>query len=159
MVGIERNATVDAAPDVVWSVLADFGAISAWVPMIQHSCLLSEQSEGVGTVRRVQIDRQTLVERVVTWDPPGRLAYDIQGLPPIVGTVRNSWTLSPSGDGTGVVLATEIHAGRNPAKALIAKQVLARMASASELMLAGLARLATAVIPLTEPSTSSKEAS
>ena len=120
-------------------MLADFGAISTWVPLIQHSCLLSEQADGIGAVRRVQIARQTLVERVTTWDPPRTLTYTIEGLPPIVGAATNTWTLTPAGGTTAVTLDTTLDTGRNPAKALIAKKVLERMATASELMLAGLA--------------------
>jgi len=136
---LERSTTVAAPPERVWEVLADFGAIAEWVPMIQHSCLLSEQTEHPGTVRRVQIARQTLVERVVTWRPARELAYDIEGLPPIVGTARNTWRLTPFGGGTDVTLTTEIETGPNPVKRFAAKKALERMATASDFMLAGLA--------------------
>jgi hypothetical protein len=127
----------------VWEVLADFGAIAQWVPMIQHSCLLSEQTEGVGTLRRVQIARQTLVERVTVWDPPRELAYTIEGLPPMVGAAHTTWRVTPVHDHdaaarTDVVITTRIDTGRNPAKVLIAKKALERMALAAEMMLAGL---------------------
>lgn len=150
---LERTATVAASPEQVWEVLADFGAIATWVPLIQHSCLLSEQTEHPGTVRRVQIARQTLVERVVTWRPGQELAYDIEGLPPIVGTARNTWRLTASAMGAGsagstdVVLTTEIDTGRNPVKTFVAGKVLERMALASEMMLAG---LTAAVAPATQ---------
>jgi carbon monoxide dehydrogenase subunit G len=144
---VERTGTVAAPPDAVWTVLADFGGISEWVPMIQHSCLLSEQTDGVGTVRRVQVGMQTLVERVTTWNPPSELVYDIEGLPPIVGTARNSWRITPTRAGSDVVLTTEIDTGRNPVKALIARKVLERMAVASEMMLAG---LTSAIAPAAE---------
>jgi carbon monoxide dehydrogenase subunit G len=143
---LERSATVAAPPEQVWAVLSDFGAIANWVPIIQHSCLLSEQTERAGTVRRVQIARQTLIERVVTWKPSQELAYDIEGLPPIVGTARTTWRLTRTGHGTGtmtrVVLTTEIATGPNPVKLLVAKKVLERMALASDVMLAGLATAA-----------------
>lgn len=144
MSSLERSSTVAAPPERVWDVLADFGAIASWVPMIQHSCLLSEQTEHPGTVRRVQIARQTLVERVVVWRPAQELAYDIEGLPPIVGTARNTWRLTPVDGGTHIVLTTEIATGPNPVKRLVATKVLERMALASDMMLAG---LATAVAP------------
>ncbi len=152
MTAVERSTIVAAPPDAVWEVLADFGALASWVPMIQHSCLLSEQPGDVGAVRRVQIARQTLVERVTNWDPPSELSYAIEGLPPIVGAARNTWRLAPAGDRTRVVVTTELDTGRNPARALIAKRVLQRMAIASEQMLAGLADAATASLPTTEES-------
>lgn len=144
MTGIERTTSLADGPDEVWAVLADFGALASWVPMIQHACLLSEQTEGVGTVRRVQIARQTLVERVITWRPARELAYSIEGLPPMIGAARNTWCLSPSSAGCDVTLTTTIETGRNPIELLIARTVLARMAVVSELMLAGLAGATTA---------------
>ena len=147
MSAIERTATVAAPPDAVWAVLADFGAISGWVPMIEHSCLLSDRTDGVGAVRRVQIARQTLIERVTTWDEPRELAYDIEGLPSIVGTARSTWRVTPVASGSTVVLTNEIDTGRSLVKILIATRVLGRMAMASEVMLAG---LTGAVDPLAE---------
>jgi hypothetical protein len=146
---VDKTTTVAAEPAAAWAVLADFGAISSWVPLIQHSCILSPHADGPGAVRRVQIARQTLVERVIEWNPPHRLSYAIDGLPPIVGSARNTWTLSPGTDGSTVVtLTTEIDTGRNPVKSLVASKVLERMSTASELMLAG---LAAAVAPPTDP--------
>lgn len=135
---VERARSISATPERAWEVLTDFGALSSWVPMIQHSCLLSEQTDGVGTVRRVQIARQTLVERVDVWEPTSTLGYTIEGLPPIVGTARNTWRLAPTASGTDVTLTTEIDTGRNPIKQVVAKKVLERMSTASEFMLAGL---------------------
>ncbi len=139
MTSVIRSTTVAAMPEEVWAVLADFGTLASWVPMIQHSCLLSERTEGVGTVRRVQIAGQTLVERVTSWEPPHTLAYDIEGLPPMVGTACNTWRITATKSGCDVTLTTEIDPGRNPAKALIAKRVIERMSVASDFMLAGLA--------------------
>lgn len=139
MTTIERSTTVAAAPETVWSVLADFGALAAWVPLVQHSCLLSEQTDGVGAVRRVQIAFQTLVERVTVWDPPSVLAYTIDGLPPIVGTAINTWRITPNGDTSDVVLTTEIATGVNPIRRVAAKKALERLALASEVMLGALA--------------------
>ncbi len=136
---IERSTDVAATPEQVWAVLAEFGSLAQWVPMIQHSCLLSEQTDGVGTVRRVQIARQTLVERVATWRPGNELAYSIEGLPPMVGPARNTWRLTATPDGCHVTLTTEIDTGRNPARRFVAGKVLERMSLASDAMLAGLA--------------------
>ncbi|MFV0316693.1 MAG: SRPBCC family protein [Microthrixaceae bacterium] len=131
-------SVIAAPPSVIWDALADFGNISRWVPLVQHSCLLSDQQGGAGAVRRVQIARQTLVERVTRWDAPESLAYTIEGLPPIVGTATNTWILTPAGEVTEVTVTTAIETGFNPAKKLIASKVLERMSLASDAMLAGL---------------------
>ena len=138
-----RETVVPAPVESVWRVLADFGNISAWVPLVGHSCLLSEQTSGPGTVRRVQIARQALVERVTEWDEPRTLTYSIEGLPPMVGTATNRWRLDPAGAVTEVNLTTEIVTGPNPAKRIVAAKALERMAIASDAMLAGLAAVVT----------------
>ena len=80
---ISRSRTIAAEPQAIWDVLADFGSISSWADNVDHSCLLSPATEGiaVGTTRRVQVGRNTLVERITEFDPPTTLAYDIEGLP------------------------------------------------------------------------------
>lgn len=133
-----RTAVVTADADAVWAVLGDFGAISKWAPNVDHSCLMSEQTDGVGTVRRVQVGRSSLVERVVEWTPGLALAYSIEGLPPVIRTVVNTWSLMAMGSGTRVSLTSRVNAGPRPPQQLIARIAAQRLARASETMLAGL---------------------
>ncbi len=135
-----RNAVVAADADAVWAVLEDFGAISKWAPNVDHSCLMSEQTEGVGAVRRVQVGRSSLVERVVEWTPDLALAYSIEGLPPVIRTVVNTWSLMEMASGTRVSLTSRVNAGPRPPQQLIARIAAQRLARASEIMLAGLER-------------------
>ena len=46
MTTVERTALIEAAPQAIWKVLADFASISAWAPNVDHSCLLTEQERG-----------------------------------------------------------------------------------------------------------------
>ena len=105
---------IACAPEAVWAVLADFGGISRWAPNVDHSCLTTEQPEGVGTVRRVQVGRNALLERVVEWEPGRRLAYEIEGLPAVVRSVTNTWELEGSGGATTVTLTSQIDTGPRP---------------------------------------------
>ena len=86
-----RVRDIAASPAEVWDALADFASIADWAPDVDHSCLMSVETGGVGAVRRVQAGRVVLVERVVTWEPALALAYSIDGLPPVVGSVTNTW--------------------------------------------------------------------
>lgn len=77
---ISRRRTVRADAQRVWDVLADFGAIGDWMSVVDHSCVLSTDPDGpVGTTRRVQIRRVTLLEAITEFDAPTTLAYDIAG--------------------------------------------------------------------------------
>ncbi|WP_419929917.1 SRPBCC family protein [Candidatus Poriferisocius sp.] len=140
MAEITCTRDIAAEPGAVWAVLADFGAISGWASNVEHSCLMSEQAEGVGTVRRVQVGRSSLVERVVDWAPGVTLSYSIEGLPPVIRSVANTWSLRETTRGTRVSLTSRVNAGPRPPQQLIAEIVARRLAKASETMLAGLDR-------------------
>ena len=72
MADIDRTRTIAAAPHDIWDVLADFGAIASWADKVDHSCILFPGADGepLGTARRVQMGRDTLVERITDFDPP-----------------------------------------------------------------------------------------
>ena len=113
MADIHRTRTIAARPQEIWDVLADFGSISSWADNVDHSCVLFSGADGtpVGTARRVQVKRDTLVERITEFDPPHALAYDVEGLPRRLRRVTNRWTLAArAGDSTAVTLT---RSGRN----------------------------------------------
>ncbi len=41
MADVSRSRTIAAAPEEIWEVLADFGALSAWADGVDHSCVLN----------------------------------------------------------------------------------------------------------------------
>ena len=138
MTTITRTRDLPAPPSTVWATLADFDALALWADDIDHSSLTTDQREGVGTTRRVQMGQITLIERVIAWEPDHRLAYEIEGLLPIVQRATNTWTLTPTADGTLVSLATRVDTGKRPDKALIGAGIARKMAEASDMMLDGL---------------------
>ena len=133
-----RSTDVAAPPAEVWAVLGDFAAISSWAGNVDHSCLMSAQTEDVGAVRRIQAGRNTVLERVVTWDPPSILSYSLEGLPPIVGSATNTWVVEPTPGGSHVSLISRVESGPRPPQRLAARAVARRLAGASDVMLAGL---------------------
>jgi carbon monoxide dehydrogenase subunit G len=139
---IDRARTIAAAPQEIWDVLADFGALSTWVDRADHSSILVHGPDGdpIGTTRRVQMGRNTLVERIVEFDPTHALAYDIEGLPKMLGQVTNRWTLRPSGQSTVVTLTSTVQIGSGRLQQLAERVVCRVMARESDGMLAGLAK-------------------
>ena len=129
---------VPASAAEVWAVLADFGEIARWAPNVDHSCLLSTQREGVGAVRRIQSGRRTLVEEVVEWVDGERLGYVVEGLPPPVRSLRNTWQID-DGDGvTQVTLTSSVDVGQRPPLKLAAKVLTRQLSKVSHQMLRGL---------------------
>lgn len=139
MIDVRRSRVVPTAASEVWSVLADFAAISDWAPNVSHSSLTTEGDVGIGTTRRVQAGRTTLLETIEVWEPEQALAYDIGGLPKVIRSVRNRWDLVPRGDATEVTLTSSIDTGPRPPQQLIAKLVGKRLAKESDSMLGGIA--------------------
>ena len=135
---IVETTSIERSPERVWAALADFGAIGRWAPNVAHSSLATARSEGVGMTRRVQVGRNALLERVVEWEPGQRFAYRIEGLPPVIRSVTNTWYLESAGSATTVTLMTTVDAGPRPPQQLIARAVGLGLAKASRQMLTGL---------------------
>ena len=133
-----RSIEIPAPIDAVWAALADFGSISAWAPNVDHSSLMSDQEVGLGAVRRIQAGRMTVVERVVQWDDGTALGYRIEGLPPAIKRLTNTWRLQPSGTGTEASITTDVDVGPRPPQQLVARGIAKRLGGVSDQMLAGL---------------------
>ena len=132
-----------ATPQAVWDVLADFGSLSSWARNVDHSCLLEHGADGVavGTSRRVQIGRNTLVERVTDCVPAASLGYEIEGLTRRLHRVANRWTLEPMVPGfTAVTVTTTVDIGTNPVARIAERAMCRLMTKQSDAMLAGLSQ-------------------
>ena len=139
---ISRYRTIAAGPQTIWALLADFGTISQWAESVDHSSVLEHGPDGspIGTARRIQVGRNTLIERITAFTVPTELAYDISGLPSWLGRVNNRWKLTPTATGATVVaLTSTVDIGhRRPQRAL--ERIVCRgLATQSDAMLAGLA--------------------
>jgi hypothetical protein len=137
---IDRSRRITADPQSVWDVLADFGSISSWADNIDHSCILNQGSEPLGTTRRVQIGRNALVETITEFDTARTLAYDVEGLPKHVRRFNNRWRLRPvSYGGTVVTLTSTVEIGSGAIRKLAERAVCRVQVRQSDIMLAGLA--------------------
>ncbi len=139
MAQVVRSRQIHASPDAIWDVRADFGAIGAWAPNVDHSALTTDAAQGVGATRRVQVGRNVLLEQVVDWQPGDTVAYEIRGLPKVVRRARNRWRLVGSDTTTEVTLSSEVDAGSRPPQKLVAAVVARVLARASDQLLDGLA--------------------
>jgi Polyketide cyclase / dehydrase and lipid transport len=138
VIEVERTCDLAASPSEVWAVLFDFGALSSWADNVDHSCLMSDQTEGVGMVRRIQSGPMTLLERVLTWEPNVGLSYALEGLPLVVRSATNTWTIVEKANGSQVTITSRVNAGPRPPQQLVAKVVGHKLGQASNQMLAGL---------------------
>ncbi len=107
MVGwsIERRAASQAPVERVWELLADARSWSSW-SRLTASALAEEapgpDPNGIGALRRFSVGPGASLERVVAWDPPRHLAYELVSGLPITG-YRADVTLAPRpGGGTSI---------------------------------------------------------
>lgn len=135
MIAVANERSVAASPTAVWAVLSDFGRLACWAQDIDHSCQLTERREGVGTERRVQVKSNVVLERVTVWQPNEALAYEIVGLPSVVSSVVNEWTLSAEGDRTQLALTAQIEPGPKPPMKLAARLLARQMGSVNQRLL------------------------
>lgn len=138
MVEIAERTKIACPPVDVWAALADFDAIAQWAPNVDHSCLTTDIRTGVGSERRVQVGRNSLLERVTEWEPGVRLSYAITGLPPVVRSAVNTWSLDGDDSATTVTLLNRVDTGPRPPQQLVARVFGRVMAKASVQMLGGL---------------------
>jgi hypothetical protein len=136
---VSRSRIVEAVPDYVWSTLAAFEEISSWAKGVDHSAITSAQKQGVGATRRVQAGRVTVLETIVEWSPPTRLAYAIEGLPKVVRGATNSWQLEPADGRTRVTLTSRVDPGSRIGGRIAAAVIARLLGRVSDRLLDGLA--------------------
>lgn len=105
---VSCSRVVASTPSEVWGVLADYPGISRWASPVSHSSSLTPVATGYGAVRRVQVGRNTLRERVIGWDADRRLSYVISGLPPVVLRAVTTWVLEQDGSGTRITVTNDV---------------------------------------------------
>ena len=142
MADVSRSRRMAADPESIWALLADFGALSRWADGIDHSCLLNAEKagHGVGLARRVQADRDAVVETITVFDAPRHLAYEIAGLPRGFA-VTNRWDLRPDRDGTTTVtLTSTVTTDRRLLRSVAERTLAALLARRSDALLHSLDR-------------------
>lgn len=140
MTDVSRSREMAAEPAAVWTILADFGSLSAWADGVDHSCLLNDGHGVIGLTRRAQSARDTFVETITSFDPPRLLAYDIHGVPRRF-SVSNRWNLRPRGGHETTVTLTSTVAMQARILRPVGERVFAEvMARRSEILLSSLAR-------------------
>jgi uncharacterized protein YndB with AHSA1/START domain len=139
----KKSKKIAATPAKVWAVLADFPAIVTWAPNVDHSTPATEAHGGIGAVRRVQVGRITLMETIVDWRPGELLAYTVEGLPPIAGSIVTTWELTETGDGdattTKATVTTVVQPRPNPIGRFVARALSRQLGRAAKQMLGGVA--------------------
>jgi len=100
---VEAEGVAQAAPEVVWELVANADSYSQWGPWSAsgYENLGAQAPDGAGVIRWMRYGRTTTVEKVLVSQRGRRLAYTVvKGIP--VRNYRADVTLSPEGEGTHI---------------------------------------------------------
>jgi hypothetical protein len=135
---VTRSLLIPAPATAVWAALSSFDSIGRWAPNVTHSAPASHTREGLGAVRRVQVGRNALLERVTDWCPLQGLTYTVEGLPPDAGQVRTTWRIDAQQGESMTSVSTVIEPLPGPRGRVVERVAARLLGRAAEQMLQGL---------------------
>lgn len=120
---ISYAVRIEAAPQRVWDILADFGKVANYNPNVTSSTLTSETEEGVGATRHCDLSMfgASIEERIVEWNAGESLGIEIYESKrlPIVRDQRASLRVEPEGSGAVLSGTLTYRVGLGPIGAAI----------------------------------------
>ena len=97
---------INAAPQKVWDILADFGNIYRWSPLVKASHSTSANNGGLGATRQCEFSPMGAVrERVIGWKTGQSIDIELTQFKtmPLKGG-HATFSVSPEGEGSWVTL-------------------------------------------------------
>jgi len=100
MTKITQNRTIQAPADRVWDILADFGGVHFFHPMVESSPITNGQDTGLGAKRRCELYNGTEVNEEITLFNPERrnLVIAVNAPSPPIETMTGEFTVTPRSD-------------------------------------------------------------
>jgi uncharacterized protein YndB with AHSA1/START domain len=122
---IDARAHSNAPPEAVWALLANGRSWSEWGPW-QKAELEQEGTpppDGIGAIRRLIRRPVVTVERVVAFEPPRRLVYEMLSGLPLRG-YQATVTLAEAEGGTAIHWHSEFEGAKIPGTASLFRRML-----------------------------------
>jgi hypothetical protein len=107
MTKLTLSRTIQAPADRVWNILADFGGVHLFHPMVESSPVTNGQDTGLGARRRCELSNGTEVNEEITSFNPERRNLGITVLEPAppMEAMTGEFTVTPRDDSSCEVLA------------------------------------------------------
>ncbi len=108
MTTLHNEIVVDAPPDAVWKVLSTLDVLHEYDLGVRKASVVGEVREGLGAARRCELaPGGWFEERVVTWEPGERLAFELFACTLPVKRLRHDYVLQAEGACTRVTQRME----------------------------------------------------
>lgn len=114
---VNTSRETTASVTAIWGVLSQLNHLAAWAPGIESSSIVTEATEGVGVVRRVQNTQFGEIDQEMkTWEPDQSLSYVTKGSGPFAATYTSYDIEASEGEHTKVTaeLSFDLHPGTMP---------------------------------------------
>ena len=119
---VEEQIVIERPSEEVWNVLADFGHVHRWSPVVTHSEATNEVEGGVGCERSCAVAGfGSITERATGWDEGRSIDVVIEGAP-MMHEMAATQTLEPLGpqrEHTTVTMRVEYRPGLGPLGAVM----------------------------------------
>jgi len=108
MTNLTLTRTIQAPASRVWDILADFGGVHIFHPMVDTSPITNGQDMGVGAKRRCELYNGTMVDEEITSFNPERrnIAITVSHPAAPIEAMAGEFTVTSQGDSSCEVLAT-----------------------------------------------------
>jgi len=101
---VSVEQVIKASPEDVWRVLADFGGVHRFHPLVESADLLSESNGGLDTMRVCNFyDGTSIKERVVAWKDGEYMRIDLSEFSMPFKRATASLSITPVGTGSARV--------------------------------------------------------
>ena len=100
MIKIAKNRTIQAPADRVWEILADFGGVHIFHPLVESSRITNGQNIGLGAERRCDLYHGGVaIEEITSFDAELRhLGISVADGPGPFDAMKGWFTVTPLGD-------------------------------------------------------------
>ncbi|MCH8829391.1 MAG: SRPBCC family protein [Planctomycetes bacterium] len=124
---IAIEVEIDASPEEVWAVLADFNAVEKWSPSVRTAHGISEKERGIGAVRGCDVPGFGKVEEtIVDWKDGESLTFEVSAVGPVKKTVM-TWSVRAENGRTIARVRSEMHTKFGVIGVVMDKLVMRRM--------------------------------
>ncbi len=123
MVRILRHTDIQAPPEAVWRVIADFGGVASWAPAVREAHCTTTLHSGVGCARSVTASSGHTIEEVITgWDEGRSLTFQVPGgLARVITFLEETWSVEETPTGSSAVVLMEYRSKLGPFGAAVTR--------------------------------------